>query len=165
MVSSKTHFEVLGLALERQVFGLGLEASSSRKLPCPRIEDSTNIWIVENLQIAWKIIFVDIFLGKHLKKNLKTFFGDRSFFGEHLRLCPWSLASSIPVLGVERVCPRKGCPWPRVFLRPWPRAFLFLASRQSVLGRAVLGLGLGYFLCLGLGLDPCVLDCTSAIQP
>ena len=31
-----------------------------------------------------------------------------------MRLCPWSLvlASSIPVLGLERVCPRKGCPWP-----------------------------------------------------
>ena len=46
------------------------------------------------------------------------------FFGEHLRLCPWSfaLASIIPVLGLESVCPRKGCPWPwpRIFLCPWP---------------------------------------------
>ena len=42
------------------------------------------------------------------------------FFGEHLRLCPWSLASSIPVLGLKSVCPQKGCPWPRVFLCPWP---------------------------------------------
>ena len=35
---------------------------------------------------------------------------------------PWSLASSIPVLGLESVCPRKGCPWPwpRIFLCPWP---------------------------------------------
>ena len=35
-----------------------------------------------------------------------------------MRLCPWSLAlaSSISVLGLESVCPRKGCPW------PWPRA-------------------------------------------
>ena len=61
---------------------------------------------------------------------LEKFFGKRFFveilredlffffFGEHLRLCPWSfaLASSIPVLGLEIVCPRKGCPW------PWPRA-------------------------------------------
>ena len=44
-----------------------------------------------------------------------------------MRLCPWSLAlaSSIPVLGLESVCPRKGCPW------PWPRIFyvsLALAS-------------------------------------
>ena len=57
-----------------------------------------------------------------------------------MRLCPWSLAlaSSIPVLGLESVCPRKGCPWPW----PWPRVFF-----------CVLG--------LGLGLEPCVLDSTS----
>ena len=30
---------------------------------------------------------------------------------------------------------------------PWPRAILSLASRVSVLGKAVLGLGLGFFLC------------------
>ena len=23
--------------------------------------------------------------------------------------------SSIPVLGIERFCPQKGCPWPRIF--------------------------------------------------
>ena len=42
------------------------------------------------------------------------------FFGEHLGLCPWSLvfASSIPVLGLERARPWKGCPW------PWPWVFL-----------------------------------------
>ena len=38
--SSRTHFEVFGLCLEGQV--LGLESSSSRKLPCPRLEDSTS---------------------------------------------------------------------------------------------------------------------------
>ena len=41
------------------------------------------------------------------------------FIGERLRLCPWSLAlafaSSIPVLGLGRACPRKGCPWSRIF--------------------------------------------------
>ena len=70
------------------------------------------------LEIAWK-------------KILKNY-----FFGEHLRLCPWSLAlaSSISVFGLERLCPRKGCPW------PWPRIF---------------------FCVLGLGLEPCVLDSTS----
>ena len=49
--------------------------------------------------------------------RLKNFCEDLFFFGEHLRLCPWSLAlaSSIPVLGLESVCPRKGCPWPRIF--------------------------------------------------
>ena len=45
------------------------------------------------------------------------------FFGEHLRLCPW----------------------------PRPRAFLSLATIGSVLGRAV----------LGLGVEPCVLNSTS----
>ena len=38
-LASRTHFEVLGLGLEGQV--LGLWASSSRKLACPRLEDST----------------------------------------------------------------------------------------------------------------------------
>ena len=53
-----------------------------------------------------------------------------------------SLASSIPVLGLERVCPRKGCPW------PWPRIFF-------------VSLALDFFCVLGLGLEPCVLDSTS----
>ena len=39
---SRTHFEVLGL-------GFGLEASSPRKLPCPRLEDSTIFCTVELL--------------------------------------------------------------------------------------------------------------------
>ena len=39
--SSRTHFEVLGLGLEGQVLGRGLEASSPQKLACPRLEDST----------------------------------------------------------------------------------------------------------------------------
>ena len=47
------------------------------------------------------------------------------FFWEHLRLCPWFLASSIPVLGLERVCPRKGCPWPWAL---YPRLHLWWKS-------------------------------------
>ena len=38
----------------------------------------------------------------------------RTFFLENTCACPWSLASSIPVLGLERVCLRKGCPWPKI---------------------------------------------------
>ena len=59
------------------------------------------------------------------------------FFGEHLRLCPWSLAldSSISVLGLEIARPWKGCPW------PWPRIFF-----------------------CGLGLEPCVLDFIFALN-
>ena len=66
------------------------------------------------------------------RRSPKNFFEDL-FFREHLRLCPW----------------------------PWPRAFLFLASRGSVLGKAVLGLGV---FCV-LGLEPCVLDSTSGKNP
>ena len=42
-------------------------------------------------------------------------------------LGPWSLASSIPVLGLEIVCPRKGCPW------PWPRIFFVSLALASSL--------------------------------
>ena len=75
--------------------------------------------------------FEDLFVGDRLKFFLKTFF---IFFGEHFRLFPWSLvlSSSIHVLGLERVCPQKACPW------PWLRMFFCV-----------------------LGLEPCVLDSTS----
>ena len=42
---------------------------------------------------------------------------------------------------LESTCACVLGPW------PWPQAFLSLASRVSVLGKAVLGLGLGFFLC------------------
>ena len=144
--SSRTDFEVLGLGLEGQVLGLGLglEASSPRKLACPRLEDSTALWNVKILWSAWKIFWKTFFSGDRLKNFcedlfffleiawkifVKTFF---FFFLESTcALCPWSLAlaSSIPVLGLESVCPRKGCPWPW----PWPRIFfVFLALASSL---------------------------------
>ena len=62
------------------------------------------------------------FLGKRFfcGDRLKNFCEDLFFFWRALALV--SLASSIPVLGLESVCPRKGCPWPwpRIFLCPWP---------------------------------------------
>ena len=68
------------------------------------------------------------FSEDRLKIFVKTFFF--FFFLENTcALCPWSLASSIPVLGLESVCPRKGCPW------PWPRIFfvsLALALASSL---------------------------------
>ena len=84
------------------------------------------------VEIAWKKFlwrpFFFFFFGDRLKnfcEDLFFFF----FFGEHLRLCPWSLAlaSSIPVLGLESVCPRKGCPW------PWPRIFFVSLALASSL--------------------------------
>ena len=127
--SSRTHFEVLGL--EGQVLGLGLEASSPQKLACPRLEDSTIFWNVKILWCAWKIIWKTFFSGDRLKNFCEDlfFFGDRlKNFCEDLFFFFWR-ALALCVLG------------------PWPRAFLFLASRVSVLGKAVLGLGLGFFLC------------------
>ena len=142
MEFSRTHFEVLGLGLESQVLGLGLEASSPRKLPCPRLEDSTIFWIVKILQIAWRICLnTFFFLFFFFWGRLKIYFEDRFFF-----------------FFLENTC---AC-----VLGRWPRAFLPLASRGSVLGRAVLGLGLGFFVSLALSdLEPCVLDSTSASSP
>ena len=119
--ASRTHFDVFGL--EGQV--LGLEASSPRKLPCPRSKTAIFFELLKFCR-SLKKIFENLFFGDCLKRPFLF------FFGEYLRLCPWS----------------------------WPRAFLFLASRGSVLERAVLGFGL--FCVLGLGLEHCVLDFTSA---
>ena len=131
-LASRTHFEVLGLGLEGQVLGLGLEASSPRKLACPRLEDSTIFWMLKFcgalekffgkrflVEIAWKN-FEKTFFFIFLRSPKKFLW--RPFFLESTCAC---------VLGPL----------------PWPRAFLSLASRVSVLGKAVLGLGLGFFLC------------------
>ena len=60
---------------------------------------------------------------------LKNFCEDLYFFGELLRMCPWSLAlvSSISVIGLKSVCPRKGCLW------PWPRIFFVSLALASSL--------------------------------
>ena len=66
---------------------------------------------------------------------LEKFFGKR-FFVE--------IAKKIFVktfFFLESTCACVLGPW------PWPQAFLSLASRVSVLGKAVLGLGLRFFLC------------------
>ena len=89
------------------------------------------------VEIAWKIFvktffffFFFFFFWRSPEKFLwRPFF---FFFLESTcALCPWSLAlaSSISVLGLESVCPRKGCPW------PWPRIFfvsLALALASSL---------------------------------
>ena len=53
-------------------------------------------------------------LATPINWRLPEIFFEDLFFGKHLQLCPWSLAltSSIPVLGLKRVCP---WPWPRIF--------------------------------------------------
>ena len=77
------------------------------------------------VEIAWKI-FVKTFFFFFFEIAWKIFV--KIFFLESTcALCPWSLAlaSSIPVLGLESVCPRKGCPW------PWPRNF-FVSLASSL---------------------------------
>ena len=82
-------------------------------------------WIVKillesarNLPKNLRRPFLFFSFGDRLKKNFEDL-----FFKNTCALCPWSLASSIPFLGPEKVSPRKGCSW------PWPRiVFVSLAS-------------------------------------
>ena len=48
-------------------------------------------------------------------------------------MCPWSLALSIPVLGLESVCPRKSCPWPRIFFVSLALASSLVSSTPPLL--------------------------------
>ena len=122
-LASRTHFEVLGL--EGQV--LGLEASSPRKLGCPRLEDSSISWIVKILWSAWKNFWKTFSCGD----RLKSFSEDLFFFGRALTLV--SLALNIPILGLESVCPRKGCPWPRIFFVSLALASSLVSSTPPLL--------------------------------
>ena len=131
-LASRTHFEVLGL--EGQV--LGLEASSPRKLACPRLEDSSIFWIVKISWSAWKIFWKTCFCGDRWKNFCEDLFFFFFFFFFFWR----ALALVSLVLGLEHSC-------------PWPRECL--SSER-------LSLALDFFCVLGLGLEPCVLDSTSA---
>ena len=46
-----------------------------------------------------------------------------------------ALASSIPVLGLDSVCPRKGCPWPRIFFVSLALASSLVSSTPPLLLR------------------------------
>ena len=67
---SRSHFEVVGL---------GLEASCPRKLPCPRLDDST---IFEPLKFRWKMpetlrkVCKNLFLVSSSTDRLKKIFED-----------------------------------------------------------------------------------------
>ena len=70
-------------------------------------------------------------------------FGANIFFLEIASaLCPWSLASSFPVLGLERVGPRKGCSWPRIFFVSL--ASCFVSSTPPLLRGAIISFGALY---------------------
>ena len=83
-------------------------------------------------------LFFFFFFGDRLKNFSEDLFF--FFFGEHLRF-----VSLVLGLGLEH-----SCPWPRECLSS-ERLSLALAS--------------DFFCVLGLGLEPCVLDSTSAYYP
>ena len=66
------------------------------------------------------LFFFFFFFGDRLKN-----FCEDLFFCRALALVSLVLGLGIPVLGLESVCPRKGCPWPRIF-------FVFLALASSL---------------------------------
>ena len=123
--SSRLHFEVLGL--EGQV--LGLEASSPRKLLCPRLEDSIIFWTVEILlENAWNLaenlrrpFFVFLNWRSPEKKFLRASSPEigfwRPFFWDRLK----NLLKIFFFFSFENT---RAC-----VLGPgsWPGAFLFLA--------------------------------------
>ena len=109
-LASRTHFEVLGF--EGQVLGLGIEASSPRKLSGPRLELSTIFWIAEillenakNFAKNLRRSFLFFSFGDCLKKNFKDLFCFfcRPFFWK-------TLASISLVLGLYL---EHSCPWSR----------------------------------------------------
>ena len=87
-LASRTHSDVFGL-----------EASSPRKLPCPRLEDST-IFELLKVYLAPEEFFGKVFFWR----SPKNFFWKTYF-------CFWralALVSFVLVLGLEHFCP-----WPR----------------------------------------------------
>ena len=100
----RTHFEVLGL---------DLEASSPRKLLCPRLEDSTIFWIVEMFRSSEKCFWS--FFWRSPEKNfwrlfLKFFWSspEKKFWSPFLLFFWRTLSPVFLVLVLEHFCP-----WPR----------------------------------------------------
>ena len=139
-LASRTQFEVLGL---------GLEPCKSSIMPCTifwLVENGPRSWpnlfrlgacqrprekILKNARILRNICdyferrffcFVWTLEIAWFCGNFARFLSEDLFLENTSALCPWSLASSISALGLERVCPWKVCSWPCIFLCPWPRA-------------------------------------------
>ena len=126
--SSRTQFNVLCL---------GLKACKSSKMPCLWLEDSTVFWLAENLRRSWALleharelanfqakIFFFMEIAQILRK-ICDFLSQDLFYESSSALCPWSF-------GIERVCPRKVCPWPRIFLCPRLHLWWFRSENWGV---------------------------------
>ena len=119
-VQSKRTLSVI--AFEKSVAFKNLQKFFSTLELCGKF---VNLW-------AKTIFFVFLRLPEVCGKLAKILSVDL-FFGQHFRAVSLALASSNPVLGLERICP----------LKVYPRSWIFCV--------------------LDLGLEPCVLDFTSAI--
>ena len=97
----------------------GFRSSILRYL-CPTKSSSfKNFWWGHCMWfVIWapnKKFWLRLWIGNCLKNFFEDLFCLFFLVGEHLRLCPWSLASKNLALGLERVCSRKSCPWPWIF--------------------------------------------------
>ena len=143
-----TYFEVLGF--EGQV--LGLEADKSSKMPCSRPGRTLFFDLLKMGQGHDFFFFVLEHAIETSRIILKVLFWGGG--GERLSFAEIFAIYLLENLFFWSTLARCGFgPW------LWPRAFLSLVSRESVLGKSVLGLGLGFFCCLDL--EPGVLDSTS----
>ena len=118
--------------LQSYVFALFSYISFS-PLPLPKS------WLSANRQIFDDVNACDLWFRPPQSKILATpmnwrlpekLFWIPFFFLKTLAVV--SLASSIPVLGLESVCPRKGCPWPRVIFVSLALASSLVSSTPSL---------------------------------
>ena len=115
--SSRTHFKVLGFNLVGEVLGLGLKAYKFSKIICKKC--------------AKVVAFFFLCLRERAKGvavNLWSFFLENT-----CALCPWSSASNILVLGLERVFSVKVGPWPRIFFVSLALASSLVSSTPPLL--------------------------------
>ena len=87
-------------------------------MPCPL--GSRTALFLESLKFCWKTPetsqkkFTKTFFVFLVWRSPEKIFG-RLFFWRTLAPVSLALVSTIPVLGLERVYPQKGCPWPWMF--------------------------------------------------
>ena len=136
-LASRTHFEVLVLGLKSQVLGLASKPQVLENCLVLSLRTTLFFWttkillenarnLAENLRRPFlcssvgdrlKNLFEDVFIFFFFANRLKKIFGNlfldrqkkfwRPFFWR--TFLPVFLTSSIPVLSLDGVCPRKGC--------------------------------------------------------
>ena len=101
----------LALASKVKSLAFASKPTSSRKFPaCDR--GQLYFLICEKWAKSWPFVFLRL---EERVRDSRKIYEDFFFLENTCALCPSSLASSIPVLGLERVGS-----WPRIVLCPWP---------------------------------------------